>query len=108
MPAPGTRGKMPQIKKTVTGALRAKENTRDTQVRATVAKNDAPTAPAPKHMAARYTSQPTAPVAPVQSHSRRGVWKMMEKATVDTKATAVWKAHCRITMGGIIAAHPLS
>ena len=95
------------MRNTVTGALRAKEKTRDSHASASVARKEALTTPLPRPMASRYTAQPAAPVSPVNSSSRRGEWKMTAKAMVAAKATPVCKSPvskaCNVI--GITAAH---
>ena len=68
----------------------------------------AATTPVFRCMQTRYTSQPTPPVKPQQSHSFLGVWKMMEKAMVETKATAVWNSQLKRVGRSITAGHLLS
>ena len=89
MPAPGTRGKIPVMRNTVTGAFRQKANTRANQARARVAKKEAVATSSPKWTHTTYTSHPTAPVKPQHSHSLRGVWKMMAKVMVERNATPI-------------------
>ena len=97
---------MPQIRKTVTGALREKEKALESQARARVARNEEATTPLPRAPARRYTSQPIPPVRPVKNSSFLGAWKMT--AMVETKATSTCRAPPAIAISPVIAAHPLS
>ena len=64
MPAPGTSGKMPVSRNTVTGVLRVIARMRASSVSGMTASSEAAKASIPNSSAISYTSQPTAPASP--------------------------------------------
>ena len=63
MPAPGTSGKMPDSKNTVTGVFWVIANTRVRIVSGMTASSEAVAASAPSRVSSSYPSQPTAPTS---------------------------------------------
>ena len=63
MPAPGTSGKMPVSRNTVTGVFWVMANTRVRMVSGMTASREAVAASAPSRVSSSYHSQPTAPTS---------------------------------------------
>ncbi len=89
MPAPGTSGKIPEIRYTVTGFLRMEAMARENTVSASVAIRFGTVTPRSKPRNIRYTTQPIAPASPQKISSDLGAPKRSANESVATRQTMI-------------------
>ena len=90
MPAPGTSGKMPESRNTVTGVFCRMANTRVRMVRGITASRLAAAVPSPSMTHSSYTNQPMAPTSAQVGRLRRGQANRMAKLRVPVPASRNW------------------
>ena len=80
MPAPGTSGKMPDSRNTVTGILRVMANTRVSRVRGITASREAAALSAPQHYGQLVDEPAHGPHQPAEEQAFAGARKQDGKA----------------------------